>query len=82
MYILSPDNYSSKHHCIETSNPFAPCYRHIFCPLVVQINAQKSTKPAILIDAACHAREWISPASVMFFTEVCMSVVNIFVDIL
>ena len=47
----------------------------------MQINAQKSTKPAILIDAACHAREWISPASVMFFTEVCMSVVNIFVDI-
>ena len=49
----------------------------------MQINAQKSTKPAILIDAACHAREWISPASVMYFTEVCMcvSVVAIF-DIL
>ena len=46
---------------------------HLSCT-VVQINTQNVSKPAIIIDAGVHAREWISPASVMYFTEACIDV--------
>ena len=37
---------------------------------VVQINTQNVSKPAIIIDAGCYGMELISPAAVMYFTEV------------
>ena len=37
---------------------------------MVKINAADTALPVIVIDAGIHAREWISPASVMYFVQV------------
>ena len=36
---------------------------------IVKINSENEKYPVIFIDAGVHAREWISPAAVMFFID-------------
>merc|ERR1711973_102684 len=43
---------------------------------LLKINAKNSELPLVFIDAGIHAREWISPAAVMYFVETLLKILR------